>query len=150
MLFTLPKLYHLGLSDNGLSGSLPVEIKEAVAFSSLDLSNNRLSGVLPPELCELVQLNSLNLRNNRFSGALPAEIGKMTELSSLDLTSNKFSGPLPKGDRSVDSLDVFVTFRKRIFRRVAGDAGESGKFEKFLRENESFVGAVPGGVNEVG
>ncbi|MEI3422512.1 MAG: hypothetical protein V8R91_16480 [Butyricimonas faecihominis] len=49
----------------------PLEIKEAVAFSSLDLSNNRLSGPFPPELCELVQLNYLNLKITGFPDLYP-------------------------------------------------------------------------------
>ena len=71
-------------------------------------------------------------------------------IDSLDLTSNRFSGPLPKEIGQLIHLTVVITLRERIFRGVAGDAGESDKLEKFLRENESFVGAVPGGVNEVG
>ena len=43
-----------------------------------------------------------------------------------------------------------IALGKRVFRGVAGDAGKSGRLEKFLPENKSFVRTIPGGVNEVG
>ncbi|KAF3435149.1 hypothetical protein FNV43_RR22236 [Rhamnella rubrinervis] len=65
------------------------------AVNSLDLSNNNLSGEIPMELASLIKLWTLNLSMNHLIGEIPADIGNMEWLESLDLSMNKLVGQIP-------------------------------------------------------
>jgi len=72
----------------------------------VDLSNNHLSGRIPLELFRLTALESLNLSQNQFMGTIPKEIGNMKQLESLDLSNNTLSGEIPQTMSSLSFLEV--------------------------------------------
>ena len=45
--------------------------------NSLDLSNNSLSGEIPIELTSLLKLGTLNLSSNNLGGNIPEKIGNL-------------------------------------------------------------------------
>ncbi|AES70166.1 LRR receptor-like kinase family protein [Medicago truncatula] len=63
---------------------------------TIDISNNSLSGEVPLEMFRLVQVQTLNLSHNNLIGTIPKEIGGMKNMESLDLSSNKFYGEIPQ------------------------------------------------------
>ncbi|KAG6475203.1 probable inactive receptor kinase At5g10020 [Zingiber officinale] len=74
-------------------------------LESLDLSDNTLTGPLPIEIVNLQRLKLLILRNNSLSGELPSELGKLNSLEILDLSINHFDGDIP--DMPQPTLKVF-------------------------------------------
>ena len=56
--------------------------------TGLDLSDNNLSGEMPVELGNLDSLEVLYLDSNSLSGEIPSELGNLSELSSLDVSNN--------------------------------------------------------------
>lgn len=115
------RVVELDLSDNGLTGFLPVElgslsnlqvldlkqneisgpigpwINELTALVKLRLQKNRLTGPIPNELGELIQLEYLNLRGNQLQGVVPESLEKLQELRGLWLHANQLSGSIPEG-----------------------------------------------------
>ena len=75
----------LDLRKLGLT-TLPPEITQLTALTSLNLSRNTLT-TLPPEIGRLTALTSLDLWDNRLT-ALPPEIGHLTALRFLFLECN--------------------------------------------------------------
>lgn len=69
----------LNLSNNQLSGTIPIKVSKINTLTELDLSNNQLTGALPSELSELTLLTILNLSNNKNSSD--------TDCSTTGLTS---------------------------------------------------------------
>ena len=67
-------LRRLDLSDNRLTGSIPVELGNRVRITHFDLSNNDLTGTIPGELGNLSELNSLSISGNPLAGPLPREL----------------------------------------------------------------------------
>ncbi|XP_058076025.1 receptor-like protein EIX2 [Magnolia sinica] len=85
----------LDLSQNNISGIIPLRLGNCVALEALDLSKNRLSGGIPRSLGQLRRLRTMHLSNNTLSGQVPSSLKKCTSLETLDLGYNNFSGHIP-------------------------------------------------------
>ncbi len=94
----------LSLSDNRLSGEIPLELGSLANLKSLELAQNRLSGEIPPELGSLANLEQLSLSDNRLNGEIPPELGNLANLEDLYLGRNQlWRGCIPNSlqDQSV-------------------------------------------------
>ncbi|CAA7055139.1 unnamed protein product [Microthlaspi erraticum] len=76
-------------------------------FSGLDLSENELSGEIPVELGGLLELHVLNLSHNYLLGVIPESFSGMKNMESLDLSFNKLHGKIPPKLTELSSLAVF-------------------------------------------
>lgn len=85
----------LGLTNNGLKGSLPPELGNLENLTYLLLGDNELTGPIPPELGKLSLLERLEAVRNQLSGPLPPELGGLRSLENLVLDENDLSGRLP-------------------------------------------------------
>ncbi|KAK9127427.1 hypothetical protein Syun_016224 [Stephania yunnanensis] len=89
----LQSLQVIDLSNNHLSGKVPISIWSAPQLSILSLSKNGFSGNLPPNLKTLGPLRVIDLGENSFSGNLPMWMGKrLPHLEILRLRSDSFTG----------------------------------------------------------
>ncbi|KAG6722712.1 hypothetical protein I3842_03G173600 [Carya illinoinensis] len=93
-LVKLSGLTTLDLSDNELSGEIPVGIQAWKKLNELNLANNRLYGEIPSEIGGLQVLNYLDLSGNLFSGKIPLELQNL-KLNLLNLSNNRLTGSLP-------------------------------------------------------
>ncbi|GJR38748.1 kinase-like domain-containing protein [Tanacetum coccineum] len=86
----------LDLSQNSLSGSIPLDIKDLKMLNILDLSYNNLSGTITSNLGECVSLTTLKLQGNQFQGIIPSSISSLRGLEVLDMSQNNLSGKIPQ------------------------------------------------------
>ncbi|XP_024382535.1 uncharacterized protein [Physcomitrium patens] len=91
----LSSLQFLDLSNNLLSGEIPLDIYNLSSLSFIRLAQNRLTGGLSPMVSKLVQLATLDISQNLLSGPLPSKLGDLQFLEVLDLHSNNFSENIP-------------------------------------------------------
>ncbi|KAK3031328.1 hypothetical protein RJ639_035234 [Escallonia herrerae] len=123
------------LNSNSFIGSIPPSIGYLSKLSWLDLSDNKLSGSIPvssgtaPGLDMLVNARHLNLSNNDLTGSLPNLTG-MNFLSYVMLGHNHLNGTLDLGNsyRSNLMLDLrnnsITTFRQDIgYRNKSSNSG---------------------------
>ncbi|XP_050243998.1 receptor-like protein 33 isoform X5 [Quercus robur] len=91
-----PSATYLDLSGNNFSSVIPAGILSSLSVASLlYLSNNHLSGSIPVSICNAPYLQVLDLRNNFLNGTIPQCFYGMTEtLGVLDLRRNKLGGNL--------------------------------------------------------
>ncbi|XP_030530507.2 probable leucine-rich repeat receptor-like protein kinase At1g68400 [Rhodamnia argentea] len=91
-----PKLKHLYLSHNGLSGEFPSGISTVWRLRRLDLSHNNFTGVIPlAELARLPRLLTLRLEANSFTGTLSSAVYSFPSLRDANFSDNELSGQIP-------------------------------------------------------
>ncbi|KAF8036207.1 hypothetical protein BT93_C2036 [Corymbia citriodora subsp. variegata] len=96
---TLPYLFSIDLSSNGLDGQIPEGLTWLARLQNLNLSQNKLIGKIPSDIGNLNYLESLDLSNNKLSDEIPPSISNLHFLSHLDLSNNNLSGPIPLGNQ---------------------------------------------------
>ena len=80
------RVTRVSLSNNGLSGPLPLELGYLDQLTELHLNVNDLSGSIPESFGNLTLLRSLNLSHNRkLQGSLPIEMISLSNLHTLML-----------------------------------------------------------------
>eukprot|EP00850_Spirogloea_muscicola_P015704 SM000123S25816 [mRNA] locus=s123:67997:70637:+ [translate_table: standard] len=84
------------LSNNMLSGAIPLELGNLTELTNLQLPFNKLSGVIPAVLGDLPLLGYVDLGNNNLTGSIPAELLISPSLRSVRLNDNKLFGPVPR------------------------------------------------------
>ena len=84
----------IDLSENTLSGEIPIEIKNLSALHTLNLSLNQLTGKIPENIGDLQYLETLDLSCNHLLGSIPQDMTSITMLSSLNLSYNDLSGQI--------------------------------------------------------
>ncbi|KAG9141493.1 hypothetical protein Leryth_001922 [Lithospermum erythrorhizon] len=93
---------HLNLSNNHFTGNPTFSALERLR--TVDLSNNMLSGLLPVGISALHNLKVLMLKRNRFSGMIPYDIGYCPHLNRIDFSDNLFNGVVPDSIQMLKSL----------------------------------------------
>ncbi|WVZ15586.1 hypothetical protein V8G54_013152, partial [Vigna mungo] len=88
-------LYQLDLSNNNLSGQIPVCWSHFKSLAFLDLSQNQLSGKIPTSMGSLFDLQALILRNNNLTNDIPFSLSNCTNLVMIDVAENNLSGSIP-------------------------------------------------------
>jgi hypothetical protein len=89
------RLRDLVLYDNMLEGGIPHCLRSARRLRRLILASNFLQGHIPPWLGELSQLEMLIINDNALEGTIPPALSNLTKLSHLYLQNNKLHGRVP-------------------------------------------------------
>ena len=106
----LDYLVHLHLAHNKIDGPIPEIIGQLSKLTSLDLSSNKLRGPIPPPIKGADALVELRLSNNNINGSIPSTLYELSMLQTLDLSWNEIVGPIVD---EVAGLQKLVTFNVR-------------------------------------
>ncbi|KAI4387358.1 hypothetical protein MLD38_005196 [Melastoma candidum] len=97
---TLGSVTLLDLSSNNFNGTIPDSIGDnLLKLHTLNLSDNYLTGQIPLSLANLKNLEVLDLSRNRLSGVIPGVLGQITSLSIFNVSYNNLSGYIPGGNQ---------------------------------------------------
>ena len=133
----------LVLFGNGLSGSLPVELRDLTHLRVIRMFNNQLSGSLSPELRRLSSLMELDLARNQFSGEIPAELGRLTNLTWLNLSGNELSGAIPGQLGALEQLNYLDLASNRLSGSIPGQLGKLKKLSTLNLSHNQLSGSIP-------
>ncbi|XP_061999046.1 receptor kinase-like protein Xa21 [Rosa rugosa] len=111
---SLTELLILDLQGNDFQGIIPPTL-------GLNLSQNYLSGSLPMEVGNLKGLNSLDLSHNKLSGEIPTSIGKCQSLEVLHLQGNSFQGTITT---SLERASILGSLSKHPLRKLCGGVAQ--------------------------
>ncbi|XP_071725581.1 uncharacterized protein [Rutidosis leptorrhynchoides] len=152
------RLIQLNLSNNQLSGSLPVSISNFSSLQILLVAGNRLSGPIPATIGQLHRVLKLDLSWNFLSGEIPPNIGNCHHLTYLDLSQNNLSSLIPFEISDIRILNYLNVSRNHLsdsipesigtmksltvadfsFNELSGEVPGTGQFSFF--NASSFVG----------
>ena len=132
---TLSQLELLKLSENNLSGTIPVSLGKLLRLTELQMGGNSFSGSIPAELGTLSSLQiALNLSYNNLSGKIPYELGSLDLLEFLLLNNNNLSGEIPDSLLNLSSL-LGCNFS---FNELSGSIPPFKQIQKI--DSSSFMG----------
>ena len=137
------RVQRLGLSFNGLSGTIPTELGNLTNLQSLNLWNNDLSGTIPAELGNLANLQWLNLLGNDLSGSIPAELGNLTNLRELELRQNRLSGSIPAELSTLANLRVLSLPGNDLSGTIPAELGNLANLQRLYLGGNDLSGTVP-------
>lgn len=102
-------LESLLLSNNELTGPIPVEFGNLASLTRLWLQENQLTGSIPVELGNLVNLEDLGLEQNNLTGPVPSKFGRLTSLEFVSFANNAgMAGPIPSALSAMTGLAGFL------------------------------------------
>jgi hypothetical protein len=82
------------LEDNGVGGTLPIEVRDLPDLRFFILERGTTAGPIPTEFVDIEDLLFLDLDFNELTGQIPEEIYTLTDLFQLDLNDNLLTGTL--------------------------------------------------------
>ncbi|WKA07240.1 hypothetical protein VitviT2T_025088 [Vitis vinifera] len=112
------KLEALDLSNNDLSGELPLCWKSWQSLTHVNLGNNNFSGKIPDSIGSLFSLKALHLQNNGLSGSIPSSLRDCTSLGLLDLSGNKLLGNVPNWIGELAALKVLCLRSNKFIAEI--------------------------------
>ncbi|KAL7249975.1 hypothetical protein ACSBR1_012042 [Camellia fascicularis] len=128
---------------NLLSGQIPQSICYNSSLYELDLSDNNLSGTIP--LCLTSSIDSLmvlNLSCNDFHGLIPQTFSPGIKLTMIDLSHNKLYGQVPRSLVNCIRLEILVFGNNEIEDTFPFWLGDLPKLQVLVLRFNRFHGAI--------
>ena len=139
----MTNLRELVLSDNELSGEIPVALGNLTDLEFLDLSQNELSGSIPAELAGLTNLERLYLHDNQLSGSIPAALGSLTNLRELVLSDNELSGEIPVALGNLTDLEFLDLSQNELSGSIPAELAGLTNLERLYLHDNQLSGSIP-------
>ena len=131
----------LELGNNNLVGTLPDELGDLTALTTLYLWGNGLSGPIP-DLRSLTGLTHLSLSQNELTGPVPTWLGTLTNMVALYMWGNEFTGTIPDL-RGLSSLFELSLARNNLTGPVPAWLNGLTKLQGLWLNNNELTGPIP-------
>ena len=128
---------------NRHGGSLPPEVGNLTALTTLQVTVDSLVGKIPPELGKLANLEVLHLTSSFLEGPIPPELGQLANLRYLDLSGNDLSGPIPAELGHLTNLVELVFMHNNLEGPLPPELGHLAALEKLWFESLRALGPIP-------
>ncbi|KAJ9683270.1 hypothetical protein PVL29_019030 [Vitis rotundifolia] len=140
---TMPWLINFDVSWNSLNGTIPLSIGKITGLTSLVLSNNHLSGQIPLIWNDKPDLYIVDMANNSLSGEIPSSMGTLNSLMFLILSGNKLSGEIPSSLKNCKDMDSFDLGDNRLSGNLPSWIGGMQSLLILRLRSNFFDGNIP-------
>ncbi|GMI07393.1 hypothetical protein TrLO_g7578 [Triparma laevis f. longispina] len=128
-------------SNCELSGTIPPQLKNLPALTSLKLSKNCLRGEIAKEIGLLGKLKKLCINDNKLSGKIPQELNKCKVLTHLDLSKNELYEDIPTLDQT--ALQVLNLQFNELSGAIPTTLGNVSDLSELKLNNNMFSEEFP-------
>jgi len=152
----LGRVEQINLSENNLSGTIPVEIGNLIYLKRLFFDNagaggtNQLTGNIPAEIGNLTQLESLYLSYNQLTGEIPASIGNLINLKKLIVQLNQLSGELPTSIGNLSNLTHLFVYKNQLTGNISPGICNLNSLTILRLASNQFEGSIPACIGDIG
>ncbi len=129
--------------DNGLTGTIPLQISGLSELRVLYLYNNDVGGAVPASIGSLTRLVGLALEGNELTGALPPEMGNLASLEYVNVGGNKLAGVVPDSIWNLSKLQVLYLYRNNFEGQIPARVGDLADMVGIALEGNRFDGSIP-------
>ena len=136
----------IGLANNNLNGSIPVEIGDLTALEKLSLYNNALTGEIPSSIGDLTALESLHLSYNDLTGEIPSSIVDLTALKVLSLYNNTLTGEIPSSIGDLTALEELWLTDNDLTGGIPSSIGDLTALKKLALALNDLTGEIPSSI----
>lgn len=134
----------LRVTDNGLAGTLPVEMFMLSNLYEFTLANNLMTGSLPQLFDKFKELDTLVIPFNQFGGTFPHQIWEYPDMVYLDVAYNGFSGKVPDDiDTRMPNLEVMFLENNALSGSIPESMGNLVKMHRLHLDDNKFTGTIP-------
>lgn len=102
-------LLNIRLSDQRLTGEIPLELGQLTDLNVLNINGNQLLGGVPAALGQLVRLVAFSLISNQLIGGISLALEQLTLLRILSLDYTQAMS-VPTGGKSTSQQNCYSTF----------------------------------------
>jgi Leucine-rich repeat (LRR) protein len=127
----LSKLEFLDVSQNALTGAVPVSLGNMKALKNIRLGGNQFApNGIPPVFFTVLNLKELSMPMTSLTGQIPAWVPLMDRLEYLDLSGNSLTGSIPDGMFGMPNLSTLILRNNKINSTLPSSFPQSqlGKF----------------------
>ena len=140
----LPAITSLKIDQNRLEGSIPLELGNLSTLLTLDLHDNRFTGGIPiDDTGDFISLQTLDLSDNQLTGGIPPELGSLYNLQNLYLNDNDLDGELPVDIGELTDLVKINVSLNNLNGNLPTELGELSNLEWFEAWSNDFTGNIP-------
>ena len=139
----IEQLEMLRIHDNGLQGTLPLELSIISTLYEFTVSDNLITGSFPPEYAALSELDTFVIAFNLFEGPLPGFFFRFPDMVYLDLAYNRFTGTLPQDiPEQMADLQILFAENNQIAGSIPANLSDL-RIRKMHLDDNMFTGPIP-------
>jgi Leucine-rich repeat (LRR) protein len=135
----------LRMHDNGLQGTLPLELSIISTLFEFTISDNLISGTFPgEEFAKLTDLDTFVIAFNQFNGPVPGFLFRFPDMVYLDLAYNRFTGTLPDNiPETMPDLGILFMENNDIGGTIPTNLGTLKDLRKVHMDDNALTGKIP-------
>lgn len=132
------------IGENGLNGSIPLEIWLLQDLEDLVITNNKVGGTLPKQFgSEMTNMKRLVLEANELSGSVPDGYLQNSPLELMLLGGNQLSSPFPRNFGNPVTLKELDLGGNKYSGSIPSELGEYVELSSLSLSGNNLGGTIP-------